>query len=117
MAPLVGAAFRPFGLRLDSVKRGTEVLARLQSGDYDLLVLDLGLGDIHGFDVLRALRAGPCDLRGVQITPVLILSGNDTDEALARSFGYGADDYVRKPFDSFNLGVRALRLIRPFRGW
>jgi DNA-binding response OmpR family regulator len=45
---------------------------------------------------------------------VLILTANVSHEALARSFGHGADDFVKKPFDLHELAMRAFRLIRPF---
>ncbi len=113
IAPLVDVALKPFHFRTDAVASGAAALVRLRARSYDLLVLDLGMADVDGFDVLRNLRDQP----DYERVPVLILSGNSSDDALARSFGYGADEFIKKPFDLFDLGVRAFRLARPFRGW
>jgi DNA-binding response OmpR family regulator len=110
IAPLVNIALRPFGVPTESVANGADALRLLGERTYHLVILDLAMGDLHGFDVLRALRNEPMNKR----LPVLILSGNATHEALARSFGYGADEFVKKPFDICELGMRAFRLIRPF---
>jgi DNA-binding response OmpR family regulator len=110
VAPLVAAALGPFHIRTDSAASGAEALARLCQCTYDLVVLDLVMADLHGFDVLRHLRAHP----RFKAIRVLILTANWSHEALARSFGYGADDFVTKPFDLHELGIRAFRLIRPF---
>jgi DNA-binding response OmpR family regulator len=90
---------------------GADALSRLRERSYNLLVLDLEMAGMHGFQVLRALREIPRYER----VPVLILTANGTNEALARSFGSGADEFIRKPFDLREFGVRAFRLIRPFQ--
>jgi two-component system, sensor histidine kinase and response regulator len=110
--PLVDAAFSPFHIRIDWVPSGLEALDRLQQRMYDLVVLDLVMEDLHGFDVLRHLRAEP----RFKNLKVLILTADVSHEALARSFGHGADDFVKKPFDLHELAIRAFRLIRPFDG-
>ena len=60
--------------------------------DYDIILLDLNLPDMHGYDVLKKLRVARVT------TPVLILSGVNEMDSKVRSFGFGADDYVTKPF-------------------
>jgi two-component system cell cycle response regulator CtrA len=67
---------------------------------YDIILLDLNLPDMHGYDVLNRLR-----ITGVQ-TPVLILSGVEETDTKVRSLGYGADDYVTKPFHCAELIAR-----------
>lgn len=69
----------------DSGEEGIE-LAKLY--DYDLILLDLSLPDINGYDVLRKLRMSRID------TPILILTGLDGAESKVRGFGAGADDYL-----------------------
>jgi len=108
IAPLVSAALSPFRVRLDAVTCGADALTRLQHRKYDLVVLDLGLADVHGFELLRLLRAQP----RFQNTKVLVLTAATSLESLARSFGHGADDFVKKPFDLHELGMRAFRLLR-----
>ncbi len=60
--------------------------------DYDIILLDLNLPDMHGYDVLKKLRVARVQ------TPVLILSGINEMDSKVCSFGFGADDYVTKPF-------------------
>jgi len=71
-------------------------LARLY--DYDLILLDVNLPDISGLEVLRQLRLSKVE------TPILILSGLDDTENKIRGFGFGADDYMTKPFHRENSG-------------
>ena len=111
VAPLVRAALRPYQIHTEVVLGGADALSRLRERSYNLLVLDLEMAGMHGFQVLRALRETPRYER----VPVLILTANGTNEALARSFGSGADEFIRKPFDLREFGVRAFRLIRPFQ--
>jgi two-component system cell cycle response regulator CtrA len=65
--------------------------------DYDIIILDLSLPDISGLDVLRSLRVSKVP------TPVLILSGQDDVDAKVSGLGYGADDYLTKPFHKDEL--------------
>src|SRR6202011_4196542 len=60
--------------------------------DYDIIVLDLSLPDMSGFEVLRKLRASKVG------SPILILSGLDNVEDKIKGLGFGADDYMTKPF-------------------
>jgi DNA-binding response OmpR family regulator len=111
VAPLVIAALKPYHLHTEAVKDGAGALSRLRERTFNLVVLDLEMADVHGLDVLRALREIP----RYEHLPVLILTANGSNDAIARSFGYGADEFVKKPFDISELGLRAFRLIRPFR--
>ncbi|QPH54019.1 response regulator transcription factor CtrA [Pontivivens ytuae] len=83
-------------------------LARIY--DYDLIVLDLNLPDMHGHDVLRQLRISKID------TPILILSGMDDAETKIRGFGFGADDYITKPFHREELVARIHAIVRRSKG-
>jgi two-component system cell cycle response regulator CtrA len=78
--------------------------------EYDIILLDLNLPDMSGFEVLRALRSAKI------ATPVLILSGLASIEDKIRGLGLGADDYVSKPFHKDELVARlrsfAYNLIR-----
>lgn len=107
--PLVGVALGRYSISSDSVKDGASALAQLHANTYDLVILDLALEGPTGFDILLALKK-ETRLRAI---PVIVLTGNDSDEALARSFGYGADDFVAKPFKATELGMRAYRLLYP----
>ena len=78
--------------------------------DYDIIVLDLQLPDMSGFEVLKTLR-----LAKVQ-TPILILSGNAIVEAKVKALGFGADDYMTKPFHKDELIARIQAVIRRSKG-
>ncbi|MDG2451356.1 MAG: response regulator transcription factor [Paracoccaceae bacterium] len=78
--------------------------------DYDLILLDLGLPDMNGHEVLRQLRLARIE------TPILILSGSDDTENKLKGFGYGADDYMTKPFHREELVARIHAIIRRSKG-
>lgn len=109
IAPLVKVALGPYAISSEDVQDGTTALARLRKHHYDLVILDLAMAGINGFDILLALK-NEARLRRI---PVIVLTANASDESLARSFGYGADDFVVKPFKPTELGMRAYRLLYP----
>lgn len=78
--------------------------------DYDLILLDLNLPDMNGHEVLRQLRLSKVD------TPILILSGDDDTESKLKGFGFGADDYLTKPFHREELVARIYAIIRRSKG-
>lgn len=78
--------------------------------DYDLILLDLNLPDISGHEVLRQLRLARID------TPILILSGSDDTDNKIKGFGFGADDYMTKPFHRDELIARIHAIIRRSKG-
>ena len=78
--------------------------------DYDMILLDLNLPDMNGHEVLRQLRLGRVE------TPILILSGEDGTESKLRGFGFGADDYLTKPFHREELIARIHAIIRRSKG-
>jgi len=83
-------------------------LARIY--DYDLILLDLDLPDMTGHEVLRQLRLARIE------TPILILSGSDDTESKLKGFGFGADDYLTKPFHRDELVARIHAIIRRSKG-
>jgi len=78
--------------------------------DYDLILLDLGLPDMDGHEVLRQLRMARVE------TPILILTGSDDTESKIKGFGFGADDYLTKPFHREELVARIHAIIRRSKG-
>ncbi len=78
--------------------------------DYDIILLDLGLPDISGYEVLRALRVNKIK------TPILILSGLGGVDEKVRGLGFGADDYLTKPFHKDELVARIHAIVRRSKG-
>jgi two-component system OmpR family response regulator len=91
---------------VDHVASGSEADAALSTQEFDLLILDLGLPRLHGFDVLKKLRS-----RGTA-TPVLILTAADSVEQRVKGLDLGADDYMAKPFSLQELEARVRALAR-----
>ncbi|MEM7546145.1 MAG: response regulator transcription factor [Pseudomonadota bacterium] len=78
--------------------------------DYDLILLDINLPDMTGYDVLKALRVAKID------TPILILSGLSETDSKLKGFGFGADDYMTKPFNRDELIARIHAIVRRSKG-
>jgi len=78
--------------------------------DYDIILLDLNLPDMSGFEVLRSLRVSKVK------TPTLILSGLAGIEDKVKGFGFGADDYMTKPFHKDELVARIHAIVRRSKG-
>ena len=78
--------------------------------DYDIILLDLNLPDMSGFEVLRSLRVSKVK------TPILILSGLADIENKVSGLGYGADDYMTKPFHKDELVARIHAIVRRSKG-
>ncbi|TPG48425.1 response regulator, partial [Roseomonas nepalensis] len=76
------------GMIVDAADTGEEALELARLYDYDIVVLDLMLPDMEGYEVVRRLRAGR------STTPVLILSGLSRPGAKVKGFGLGADDFI-----------------------
>ncbi|MBX7145883.1 MAG: response regulator transcription factor [Alphaproteobacteria bacterium] len=78
--------------------------------DYDLILLDLMLPDMDGYEVLKRLRAAKIN------TPILILSGLSELDSKIKGLGFGADDYLTKPFDKRELIARIHAIVRRSKG-
>ena len=78
--------------------------------DYDIIVLDLNLPDMHGYEVLKKLRVAKVQ------TPILILSGMNEVDDKVKGLIFGADDYLTKPFDKGELIARIRAIVRRSQG-
>ncbi|MCW8951276.1 MAG: response regulator transcription factor, partial [Rhodospirillales bacterium] len=78
--------------------------------DYDIIILDLMLPDIDGYEFLRRLRSGRNEI------PVLILSGLNEPDQKVKGLGVGADDYLTKPFNKDELIARIQAIVRRSKG-
>ena len=98
------------GFKTDTTDLGEEGLDLAKLYDYDIILLDLNLPDMHGSDVLRRIRSARVS------TPVLMLSGIGTMDWKVRALAGGADDYVTKPFHRDELVARIHAIVRRSKG-
>ncbi len=98
------------GFEVHTADLGQEGLDLGESFDFDVILLDLNLPDLHGHEVLQKLRRSKVE------TPLLILSGLTDPESKIRGFGFGADDYLTKPFDKRELIARINAVMRRAKG-
>jgi two-component system cell cycle response regulator CtrA len=98
------------GFNIYSTDLGEEGIDLGKLYDYDIIVLDLTLPDMNGFDVLKQLRVARVN------TPILILSGTADIDTKVRGLGYGADDYMTKPFNKDELVARINAIVRRSKG-
>jgi two-component system KDP operon response regulator KdpE len=107
-APFVramGVSLRAMGYDVDAAPSGAAGLAKAATTTPDVIVLDLGLPDMDGLEVLNGLRAWTA-------VPVIVLSARDRDEAKVAALDGGADDYVTKPFSMDELLARIRAALR-----
>ncbi len=95
---------------VDSTDLGEDGLEIGKLYDYDIILLDLMLPDIDGYEVLRRLRSARVN------TPILILSGLSELDNKIKGLGFGADDYLTKPFDKRELVARIQAIVRRSKG-
>lgn len=103
-------ALRDAGYATDNVRDGRAADTALLTQQFDLLILDIGLPGLDGFQVLKRARERKLDL------PVLILTALDAVEDRVRGLDLGADDYLVKPFELTELEARVRALTRRARG-
>ncbi len=104
LAQALQQSLRYEGFVVNHVENGKDALAALAIPEHDMAILDLGLPDMDGLQVLKKLRAKK------QLTPVIILTARDTIEQRVQGLDFGADDYLVKPFDINELLAR-LRVV------
>ncbi|MCW8886667.1 MAG: response regulator transcription factor [Motiliproteus sp.] len=113
--PLLGQGIKDAldrdGDTLDWLTQGRQGISAIKTSEFDLLILDLGLPDIDGLEVLRQIRAGQIDL------PVIVLTARDQVSDRVKGLDSGADDYLIKPFDLNELRARIRALLRRHSGF
>jgi two-component system, cell cycle response regulator CtrA len=110
MARGIELMLRSEGMVVDATDLGEDGLEIGKLYDYDIIILDLMLPDIDGLEVLRRLRDSRVN------TPVLILSGMTQSEQKVKGLGFGADDYLTKPFEKAELLARIQAIVRRSKG-
>ncbi|MFI2028770.1 response regulator transcription factor [Streptomyces buecherae] len=111
---LLSASLQLAGFHVDSAENGAQALEAVREHAVDLIVLDVMLPDIDGFEVARRLRARP----GVRTghTPILFLTARDAAEDRISGLRVGGDDYVTKPFNLEELVLRIQAVLRRTSG-
>jgi two-component system, cell cycle response regulator CtrA len=107
----ISLALKSDGAVVDEADTGEEALELARHYDYDIVILDLMLPDMEGYDVVRRMRSARID------TPVLILSGLSRPQAKVKGLGMGADDFITKPFDKSELIARMHAVVRRSKGF
>ncbi len=106
IADFLSRGLQSAGYAVDVVHTGSNAIERVHSTEYDLIILDLGLPDIDGLQVLQKIK------NRKTIPPVLILSARDAVDDRVKGLEQGADDYLVKPFAFVELLARARVLLR-----
>ena len=97
------------GIEADTAASGEQALTLITEKCYDLILLDVNMGGMDGFEVVETIRK-----RGLQ-TPIIIVSGRKEDYDTLYGLDIGADDYITKPFNPITLGAKIKALIRRSR--
>ena len=100
---------RSNGIDAETAQSGEEALQKVSADRYDLILLDVNMGGMDGFEVVETLRS-----RGIK-TPIIIVSGRKEDYDTLYGLDIGADDYITKPFNPVTLGAKVKALIRRSR--
>jgi DNA-binding response OmpR family regulator len=87
------------GFDVDDAKSGNEALDYLRSGDYDLVLLDIDMPGMTGFETCRAIRA-------LSDMPIIMLTARGAEKDKVEALDAGADDYITKPFSTPELLAR-----------
>jgi two-component system, OmpR family, response regulator len=103
---LIARVLRDESYAIDVASTGEEARVLALVNEYDGIILDLQLGDRHGFEILQELR------RNGRRTPVLLYSGQSDTDSIVRGLDAGADDYVVKPVSNEELRARVRTLVR-----
>jgi CheY-like chemotaxis protein len=109
---MVEVALRPLNLEIYTAGNGRDGLELVRSVKPDLVITDINMPVMDGFEMIRALRGEITTM----FIPIIILSSRDTAEDKLKGFTYGTDDYITKPFDYGELQARVKRLLHRVYG-
>ena len=108
MADLLAISLQTDNIESDCAGDGKSALELVQSKAFDLVLLDLGLPDMDGLDVLSAIKADPARKH----IPVIVITGRERTEDKLRAFNLGAVDYVNKPFNFLEVQARIIATLK-----
>ncbi len=104
-------ALRDSGAVVERLDSGEEALEMLRHYEFDIVMVELTLSDIEGYEVVRRMRAARVD------TPVLMLSALVRPQARVKAFAIGADDFITKPYDVSECVARMQAVVRRSKGF
>lgn len=107
LGEMIASYMQERGFAVDRARGGADALAAIALTTYDAAILDLGLPDMDGLELLRRLRQG-----AASVLPVLILTARDRVDQRISGLDAGADDYILKPFDIAELEARLRAVLR-----
>lgn len=110
LVDLLSSALRFAGYDVSAEQSGFDALRAIKADTPDLVVLDVNLPDVDGFEVCRRIRRDGLDV------PVIFLTARDEPDDLRTGFRHGGDDYLTKPFSIEELGLRIEAVLRRSRG-
>ncbi len=96
---------------VDQASNGEEALQAIESKNYDLMLLDINMHGIDGFEVINRIRGEGKNL------PIIVVSGRKADYDTLYGLDIGADEYITKPFNPVTLGAKAKALVRRSRSF
>ena len=102
---------RSNGVIVDQVDRGEEAVNLVRHYDYDIVLADLVLPDMEGYDLVRRIRAAKID------TPMILQAEHARPQQRVKAFGIGADDFISKPCDHVELFARMQAIVRRNKGY
>src|SRR6476620_5768034 len=107
---IVSATLAPAGYEVVMASNGREALERVDAMQPDLIILDVMMPELNGYEVCRRLRRKVTTMH----RPIMMLTANDSLEERVNGLEAGADDYMSKPFEAPELQARVKALLRRF---
>lgn len=95
----VGFALKSMGIEVVTASDGMEALEKLNSEQFDLVITDLNMPHLDGYELIESIR----EISQYKETPIIILSSESDEEDRQKGFSAGADSYMNKPFDAKKL--------------
>ena len=105
MADLIGLYLRPHNYRSTKAYHADEALAYLNQESFDIVLLDIMMPDVSGWEVCEQIRA-------ISDIPIIMVTARDQQEDIVKGLKLGADDYLVKPFDELELLARMEAILR-----
>lgn len=104
----LGALFEQKGFVVTAVENGRQAVDALSNGEFDIVVLDIGMPEMNGFETCKTIR----EMENGKNVPILMLTGQDDTDSIKKAFEVGATDFVSKPINFVLMGFRIDYIVR-----